>query len=654
MRLLALAVALVTLGSAVAAIAAGVPTVAVVKPDLLPAGDAGAQAQASARFQAVTDALEAGGIPWVEETDRGVASHGLPDVPVAILPGNPGVSDDELLHLRAFLNRPARLIVFHTTRGDLAGELGARSGDLLHELVQGQFHSLRRVSDAVTGLPPDLVLSQRSAPELWPATGRTLAAWRTSSGLDANVAGIVLSDRGAVVGAAPRHEQVPQLTLLLRALIGHFEPALWSTLAPSEPRAIGPVGHYGSLTDFNAALQRAAGDHLTGSREDVREALTQLSAIDGLLSEGRQDDAIAASRRAEALAQRAWFRSYPSHSPEIRGVWACDTVDGGWDDAIAKLKAANFNMVFPYMASGAASYYPSRFLPATPSCTANRLTEAIRAGRKYGVEVHPRILGLFTMGASPAVKEQLRQQGRLARSPSGTDSAWLCPSNHENRLAIIQVALEMVEDFEADGVQFDYLRYSWKDQCVCPTCRARFQADTGITVANWPADVLTGAHKQRFLDWRRETLTSLLRTVRQKVRAVRPDATLSASVFINWEGHRDTFGQDWKTWIDEGLVDFVAPMTYVADMEKFQGWVTKQEAWAGGKVPVAMGIGPFADINPQITPQRVLDQIQASRKLGCEGFVLFNYRRALAEQYLPLMALGATSTPAEIATEARQ
>lgn len=653
MRPLAIAAALVSLCQAPRAEAA-VPTVAVVRPDLLPVGDAGAAQRAQRRFQAVVAALEAGGIPWREATDSGVAAHGLPDVPVAILPGNPGVSDEEMLHLRAFLKRPARLIVFHAARGDLAGELGARSGELLHEIVHGQFHSLERVAEIVTGLPPSLVLEQRSALELWPGSGRTLCAWRTSSGLDANLAGVVLSDRGAIVGAAPDPEQVPQLTLLLRALIGHYQPALWTALAPRDARTIGPVGHYGSLTDFRAALERATGDHLTGSREDVREAYRLLVSIEALLAEGRQDEAIAASRRAEALAQRAWFRSYPSHDPEIRGVWASDTVDGGWDDAVARLRRANFNVVFPYMASGAAAYYPSRFLPTAPSCKANRLIEAIRAGRKYGVEVHPRILGFFTMGASPELKEQLRAQGRLAKSPSGTDSAWLCPSSHENRLQIVRTAVEMVEDFEADGVQFDYLRYSWKDRCVCDRCRQRFEADTGVRVRSWPAEVLTGAHRQRFLQWRREMVTSLLRTVRQKMREVRPDATLSAAVFINWEGHRDSFGQDWKAWIDEGLVDFVAPMTYVAEMEEFQGWVRKQEAWAGGKVPVAMGIGPFADIEPKITPQGVLDQIQASRKLGCEGFVLFNYRRALAEEYLPLLALGATSTPAEMAMVPRQ
>ena len=645
-----LAVAFVALSVAPLVGAVEPPTVAVVRPNLPEANP-----EAQTRFKAVVDALEAGGVPWVETTDSNVVSWGLPDAPVAILPGNPGLMDDQgLTRLRAFLNRPARLIVFHETRADLADELGARSGELMHEIVQSQFHSLHRTSTTVTGLPPSLAMGQRSVRQLWPVTGETILSWRTSAGVDANMAGVIVSGRGALIGAAPAPGQGADLKVLLRALIGHFEPALWAALAPRDARTIGPIGHYGSLTDFSAAIQRAQGDHLEGSRSDLREAHSLLNSIPDLLGAGKQDEAIEASRSAEALAQRAWFRSYPSPTPEIRGVWASDTVHGGWDDAVAKLKAANFNMVLPYMASGAAAYYPSRILPTSPSCTANRLVEAIRAGRKHGVEVHPRILGFFTMGASPEHRQQLRAQGRLARCPEGIDERWLCPSNHENRLQIVRTALEMVDDFGADGVHFDYLRYGWSDRCICDGCRQRFEADTGIKVNRWPADVLTGAHKERFLDWRRELLNSLLRTVRQKMHEVRPDATLSAAVFLNWESHRNTFGQDWKAWVDEGLVDFVAPMTYVADMDKFQEWVRKQVEWTGGKVPLAMGIGPFADINPQVTPQGVLDQVQASRKLGCDGFVLFNYQRGLADHYLPLLALGATSTPAEIPTEARR
>jgi len=642
------------LASSLAAQAAERPTVAVVHGDFL--GGAGPDtAQISReRYQAVLRALEAAGIPYQESSDTIVEQWGLPAVPVAIMPYSRAVSDEELSHLRAFLARPARLIVFYTTRDELAAELGATLGPVTQEGFPGEFFSLRPPDGRLLGQPDALALDARTIRPLRPAGGRSYGTWHTVSGHPTAHAGLVVSDRGALVGAAPSLDSKPALVQLLRTLVGSYAPELWTALAPRDPRQVGPIGRYGSLTDFDAALRASDAQHLSGARADVREAFGLLSTISDLLMQGRQDEAIAASCRAQELGQRAWYRSYPSYSPEIRGVWASDTVDGGWDQAIRSLATANFNVVFPYMASGAAAYYPSAVIPRCANSHGDPLRDAIAAGRAHDVAVHPRILGFFTMGASAQLKEWYKSQGRIARQAGGDDMSWLCPSNHDNRQQIIDTAIEMVTTYGADGVQFDYLRYSWKDRCVCATCRERFETETGVHVNSWPEDVLTGSLHGRWLEWRRETITSLLRTVRRRMKEVRPDATLSAAVFINWEGHRDSFGQDWKRWIDEGLVDFVSPMTYVADMDRFQEWVTKQEAWAGGKVPVAMGIGPFADIDPRITPQGVLDQIQASRRLGCEGFVLFNYQRALAEDYLPVLALGATSTPAEMATQARQ
>lgn len=634
------------------ALCAQTPTVAVIHGDFL--GGAGPETAeiSQARYRATLAALEAAGIPYHETADSTVERWGLPDVPVAIMPYSRAVSDDELNHLRAFLRRPGQLIVFYTTRPDLAEEIGVELGPVIREQFAGQFLSVSFGQPRPIGLPDRMTLDARIVRRLRPRDGASVIG-RWAAGHARGQPAVITSAKGAFVAAPPTLERKAEFAALLRALIGHFAPEMWNAMIIRDPAQIGPVGHYDSLAQFAAALRERDEHYLAGAKADVREALTLLGDIPYLLADGRQREAIEASRRAEMLADRAWWRSYPSRSPEIRGVWASPTVDGGWDEALRNLAEANFNICFPYMASGAAAYYPSRVLPTTANCSGDPLAEAIRYGREHGVEVHPRILGLFTMGAPPELKQRLKAEGRIAQSPSGDDMNWLCPSNHLNRVQIVQTAVEMVSTWGADGVQLDYLRYPWKDRCVCENCRKRFEADTGVTVANWPADVLTGPHSERFLEWRREIITSLLRTIRQKLRAADPDATLSAAVFINWESHRDTFGQDWKRWIDEGLIDFVSPMTYVADMDKFQDWVRKQESWAGGKVPVAMGIGPFADIDPQITPQGVLDQIQAARRLGCEGFVLFNYQQRLADEYLPRLVLGATSTPATIPTEVR-
>ncbi len=632
------------------------PTVAVVEGNLLGAGGPEVAKLSAERKDAILAALAAAGIPYQETTDTEVEGFGLPDVPVAILPYSRAISDEELHHLRAFLKRPAHLIVFFTTRDELAAELGVALGPVTKEMVPGQFFSLDFTPGAIAGLPATIRQDARMLRDLQPTgDGEILGRWRTVSGQLSPHVGVMLSDRGALVSSSPQAEHKQETARLLRALVGHFAPELWPALAPTDPREIGPAGRYDSLADINAALLKTESNHLAGAKADVQEALALLAGVPDLLARGEQDAAIEAPRRARRLAQRAWWRSYPSPAVELRGVWACDRVEGGWEQALRNLGEANLNAVFPYVASGAAAYYPSSVLPeCRDGVDGDPLAEMVRWGKQYGVQVHPRVLGFFAMGATNELRAALKQQGRMARSPGGSSRNWLCPSNHKNRLRILQTVLELATEYHVDGVQFDYLRYAWKDQCVCATCHERFEAETGIKVPNWPREVLHGGLRQEFFQWRREKLTSLLRTVRQKLKDEAPGCALSAAVFINWESHRDTFGQDWKAWIDEDLVDFVCPMNYTGDLEKFAGWLEKQERWAGDKAPVAAGIGPFADTDSRIDPQGVLDEIQIARKLGCEGFVIFNYNERLAREYLPLLALGATSRPAAIPTEARR
>ncbi|MGD9497858.1 MAG: hypothetical protein AB7Y46_16265, partial [Armatimonadota bacterium] len=455
--------------------AAQVPTVAVVHGDLLGGAGPDTALIARERYEAVLRALEAAGVPYRETSDSMVASWGLPTVPVAILPYSRAISDEELRHLRAFVARPAHLIVFYTCHEELAAELGAQLGPVTREGFPGEFFAIRPPDGRLLGQPQSLQFDARTVRPLRATTGRLMGVWHSVTGRSTARGALVVSERGAVVGAPPSLQSKADLVLLLRALIGHYVPEMWTALAPRDPRTIGPIGRYDSLAEFNTALRASQGAHLEGARGDVREALRLLVSIADLLMQGRQAEAIAASKQARELGQRAWYRSYPSYSPEMRGVWAASTVDGGWEQAMQHLAAAHFNMCFPYMASGAAAYYPSAQMPRCANSQGDPLAEAIRAGRAHGVQVHPRILGFSTMGASAELKERLKAQGRIARTPDGYDMNWLCPSSHENRLQIIQTALEMITTYGADGVQFDYLRYSWKDRCVCPDCRERYE-----------------------------------------------------------------------------------------------------------------------------------------------------------------------------------
>ena len=93
-------------------------------------------------------------------------------------------------------------------------------------------------------------------------------------------------------------------------------------------------------------------------------------------------------------------------------------------------------------------------------------------------------------------------------------------------------------------------------------------------------------------------------------------------------------------------MDFLCPMDYTADLQRFQGYVDTQITQLAGVVPLAVGIGAFADNCPFDSPQQAAEQIDTARAQGATGFVIFNCNPRLLADFLPWLEMGLTRRPA--------
>jgi uncharacterized lipoprotein YddW (UPF0748 family) len=457
--------------------------------------------------------------------------------------------------------------------------------------------------------------------------------------------------------APSRFTQVAQLTCAALILICSV-PLAAAPASPAQPPAappdvpssladVKPLGNYSSLEQLRQCLieRMRAGEDVSRAQAAIDAVVARLDEAKQLLKQG----ALAAVRKAfadiQGLAARAYWMSYPSRQGELRGIWACGSVEPSWDDAMRTIREANLNAVYPYMCTPGAAWYRSDYAPMVSDV--DRLSEAVAAGQKWGVPVHARMLVLYAMCAPAAVKDQFRQQARFVVSPKGKTTNWLCPTQPANRRLVVSQAVEMATKYPVAGIQYDYLRYDGEDFCFCPACRAAFQESIGQKLTDLPGAVRSGPMKERWQEWRRAQITTLVRDLHDALRTARPDIIISASVFLNWEVHRGEFGQDWKDWVDRGYVDYVCPMSYTPSNTKFTTYVTRQLGWVAGKVPVCPGIGVNADGMKFPGAQGLLDQITIARNLGAGGWVIFNYDPKILRDYLPTLKLGATSTPTE-------
>ncbi len=621
------------------------PLVVVVEGDILGPGGESMASRMRQFTDAAYAALDAARVPYRITADSVVERRGLPAVRVAILPYNRAVTDAELARLQGFMDQGGKLIVCYVGRSELLSRLGVSAGDFVEVSRPGQFAGIRLNAPDILGLPEIVAQTSWGVRDVSATSeGRVIAYWQDAEGNIGQQPAVILGPDGAYLSHVILPGGAVEKGALLRALAAHFAPELWWQAVPHDAVDLGPVGPYASLAEMLNVLQRSVGPARNRALRRGLQAADSLAAARRLLEQGKAQEAVGMSDKAQCQVVEAHWMSYESAPGELRGCWTGAMPQPSWDEAMKNLTAANFNAAFPYIVSSGTAFYGSSILPKNARCgESDPLAEAVAAAKKYGVELHARMLNLTCLFGDDAIVQAYKSQGRAMVSADGKKCDWLCPSNPKNRDLQVRIARELVTKYDIDGLQLDYLRYPGKDYCYCDTCRQRFQQQTGVRIDKWPDDVRDGGRYERqFADWRREQLNGIVREIAAAVRQVRPGLPISAAVFVRWDRHRNTFGQDWVRWIDEGTVDFVCPMDYTSDMNTFREWASLQREWIGGKVPWAVGIGPFAT-NVSLDVQGVADQIQIGRELGANGFVVFNYQPELASEYLPHLALGITA-----------
>ena len=197
------------------------------------------------------------------------------------------------------------------------------------------------------------------------------------------------------------------------------------------------------------------------------------------------------------------------------------------------------------------------------------------------------------------------------------------------------VIAELVTKYAVDGVHLDYVRYpnetfdyslSALEQfkaVLLPGLTARERQEAAAREVLDPLAYPT-LFRDRWDDFRRARLTALVTRIRTAVRTARPDIVVSAAVVPDAQQAFASRLQDWRTWIDQSLIDILCPMAYTAEAGVFEQQVAAATAYAAGR-PVWAGIGAY-----RLTTTQTLQHIAAASRLGTAGIILFSYDALIA------------------------
>jgi len=243
----------------------------------------------------------------------------------------------------------------------------------------------------------------------------------------------------------------------------------------------------------------------------------------------------------------------------------------------------------------------------------------------------PRDIANEMAGIDPRSPEYVGRLARWSRTRStdveGLYTSPLQPAASAHLAAVVE---EIVTNYALDGIHLDYARYPNASFDYSRTALALFKEATigDLTArerANADASELLDpfAYPNLFPDrwsaFRRARMTALVMRLRTTVKAIRPNAVISAAVVPDAQDAFNARLQDWRTWLDQGLLDVLCPMAYTQDAGIFESQIADAQALAGGR-PVWAGIGAYRLSHPQTAAH-----IAAARRVGTSGVILFSY-----------------------------
>ncbi len=317
---------------------------------------------------------------------------------------------------------------------------------------------------------------------------------------------------------------------------------------------------------------------------------------------------------------------------------------GNWGRTCRMLKDAGFSDLYVNVAGAAFAHYASDVLPRSRVFDeqGDQLAACVAAAKPLGLRVHAWLLCFSTEQATAERLEVLGKRGWLLTNADGSPRNWLDPAVPEARAYLVKAVRELAVNYKTDGVHLDFVRYPDFVSSLGPTVKARFEKATGKRAADWPEDVKSGAMRAPFMRWRAEQVSDFVQSARRTLKRDAPGKVLTAAVFGKYPSCLDAVGQDWESWINIGLVDYVTPMNYTEDAGVFNQWLAQQTRTRKQAMKIVPGIGVTA-AESRLDAVQVIDQIQASRRAGCPGFALFDLDTTLRQEILPVLRMGVTA-----------
>ncbi len=301
-------------------------------------------------------------------------------------------------------------------------------------------------------------------------------------------------------------------------------------------------------------------------------------------------------------------------------------------DLVAFSKQAGVKTLFVQVYRSDQTWFPSNLSDDSPyrkaleSTGEDPLAFLIKEAHAAGLEVHAwmNLLSLSTNQDAPILKKY--GPGVLTRKPGEKvkiedylidHQYFLEPSDERVRSYLSEIMGELITAYPAlDGVQMDYIRYpdSHPFYGYTEENMARFREASGIQTVE--------EYTPGWKDWRRRQVTELVELLSKKARGMHPGIIFSTTGCAPYSRAYHEAFQDWASWIENGLVDFVTMMSYPVDPLDLEENIMGAKARAEDFQRVNVGLGAYKLLE---APETFRKQWEICAVSGARGCAVFHY-----------------------------
>ncbi|HEY9785584.1 MAG TPA: family 10 glycosylhydrolase [Candidatus Obscuribacterales bacterium] len=347
-------------------------------------------------------------------------------------------------------------------------------------------------------------------------------------------------------------------------------------------------------------------------------------------------------QQARQLFSLAFAQAMPVRPVEARSVWLDRGTIVSMKGAKAlsqlfdRLKASGINVVYFETNNAGFTMYPSKLVEQNPNTIGwDPLGTAVNEAHKRGMELHAWVW-VFAVGNArhnPIIGKDAEYPGPVLSSrdfswalaaangalvPPRQHEFWLDPSVPEARQYPKDLMLEILKTYKVDGIQLDYIRYPFnnkgQEMGFNWLGRTRFEQETGLNL-----DKMDDETRQVFQAWKVTQVNNFVKDVSQTLRQVKPDIKISAAVYALPRRMRiNAIQQEWETWVANGWVDTLNPMTYVNNAKELTNMAGYVRESTGDRALVYPGLSIR-----QLDTAGLIEQLDSARETGTLGTTMF-------------------------------